>query len=137
MPSFGKKSLERLETCDPRLQEVLLEAIKHYDFSIVSGHRSLEEQATLYAQGRETPGPIVTWSKPGQSKHNQYPSPAVDVAPYPIDWNDERAFCMLAGFIMGVAASKGIKLRWGGDWNQNGKTDDERKTDFPHLELVP
>ena len=34
------------------------------------GGRSYEEQAALYAQGRSTPGPIVTHSPPGFSLHN-------------------------------------------------------------------
>ncbi|TXH19809.1 MAG: peptidase M15 [Hyphomicrobiaceae bacterium] len=33
-------------------------------------YRSDEEQAKLYAQGRTTPGKIVTNAKPGKSKHN-------------------------------------------------------------------
>jgi peptidoglycan L-alanyl-D-glutamate endopeptidase CwlK len=32
--------------------------------------RDLDEQARLYAQGRTTPGKIVTNAKPGQSAHN-------------------------------------------------------------------
>lgn len=32
--------------------------------------RPLEEQAKLYEQGRTTPGPIVTYAKPGESAHN-------------------------------------------------------------------
>lgn len=136
MSAFGPASRERLATCHSDLQRVLNEAIKHCDFSVTYGYRSYEEQAALYAQGRTTPGPIVTWSKPGESKHNISPSPAVDIAPYPIDWKDEAAFAHLAGVIRGIAMSMGIKIRWGGDWNQNGKTADERKTDFPHLELV-
>lgn len=37
---------------------------------ITCTHRSNEEQAKLYAQGRTAPGRIVTKAKPGQSKHN-------------------------------------------------------------------
>jgi len=33
-------------------------------------YRGREEQAALYAQGRTTPGKVVTNAKPGQSKHN-------------------------------------------------------------------
>ncbi len=33
-------------------------------------YRSPEEQARLYAQGRTTPGKIVTYAKPGESAHN-------------------------------------------------------------------
>ena len=37
---------------------------------VVSTLRSFAEQDTLYAQGRTTPGPIVTNAKAGQSNHN-------------------------------------------------------------------
>lgn len=33
-------------------------------------YRSAEEQERLYAQGRTTPGPIVTRARAGQSAHN-------------------------------------------------------------------
>lgn len=33
-------------------------------------YRSNDEQAKLYAQGRSAPGRIVTYAKPGKSKHN-------------------------------------------------------------------
>jgi hypothetical protein len=48
-----------------------------YRLRVTFGHRSLDEQAKLYAQGRTAPGPIVTNAKPGQSAHN-YGS-AIDV----------------------------------------------------------
>ena len=34
MPVFSKKSRERLETCDPRLVQVLELAIQRIDFSV-------------------------------------------------------------------------------------------------------
>lgn len=37
---------------------------------ITCTYRSNDEQAKLYAQGRTTPGAIVTNAKPGKSKHN-------------------------------------------------------------------
>src|SRR5690242_8742453 len=37
---------------------------------VTSSLRSIEEQAKIYAQGRTTPGPIVTQAKPGSSFHN-------------------------------------------------------------------
>src|SRR3989304_316651 len=43
-------------------------------------YRSPAEQAQLYAQGRTKPGKIVTYAKPGQSKHNVMPSNAFDIA---------------------------------------------------------
>lgn len=41
--------------------------------------RSLDEQAALYAQGRTSPGHIVTNAKPGSSAHNY--GLALDVVP--------------------------------------------------------
>lgn len=43
-------------------------------------YRSNEEQDRLYAQGRTSPGKIVTNAKAGQSKHNKKPSEAFDIA---------------------------------------------------------
>jgi peptidoglycan L-alanyl-D-glutamate endopeptidase CwlK len=133
MPIFGKTSRERLETCHPDIQEVLNEAIKHYDFVVVCGHRNKEEQDKAYAQGLSK----ARWP---DSKHNTFPSMAVDVAPYDaskraIDWNDRTAFARLAGFIQGLAAAKGIKLRYGGDWDGDGIMEEEKFRDLPHLEI--
>lgn len=41
-----------------------------YKVRIVHTLRTMEEQAKLYAQGRQLPGPQVTKAKPGQSPHN-------------------------------------------------------------------
>ncbi len=45
-------------------------AIRGVHYYWTSGYRAHEEQAKLYAQGRTTPGPIITNSKPGSSYHN-------------------------------------------------------------------
>jgi hypothetical protein len=49
-------------------------------WSVVNGQRSNVLQAADYAQGRTTPGPIITDAKPGQSPHNCAPSEAVDLS---------------------------------------------------------
>ena len=77
------------------------------------------------------------------SKHNPMPSMAVDVAPYPIDWEDEGRFYMFAGWVMCVAMRLFEEgqithtLRWGGDWNRNWYTTDQSFFDGVHFELVP
>lgn len=38
---------------------------------LICTFRSMDEQAVLYAQGRTTPGKIVTNAKPGKSYHNK------------------------------------------------------------------
>jgi peptidoglycan L-alanyl-D-glutamate endopeptidase CwlK len=49
-------------------------------FSLFAGFRTRERQAALYAQGRATSGPIVTYSRPGQSFHND--GMAADIVGY-------------------------------------------------------
>ena len=139
MPSFGQRSLERLATCDPDLQRLFADVVKRFDCSVISGHRTPDEQQELYAQGRTKPGRIITY-KDGVnslSKHNHYPSIAVDVVPYPIEWGNTERMCYFAGWVMQTAHSMGISLKWGGDWNRDTNTADERFVDLPHFELIP
>lgn len=137
MPKFGKQSLKRLEGVHPDLVRVLTEAIKYMDFSVTYGHRTTEEQQTLYAQGRTTRGPIVTKCDglDKRSAHQGLPSRAVDIAPWPIDWEDTQRFLYLAGHVMGIAAMMDIPLTWGGDFNKNYNLNDDRFDDLPHFEL--
>jgi peptidoglycan L-alanyl-D-glutamate endopeptidase CwlK len=128
MPSFGKTSNERKKECDYNLQIILDEAIKIVDFSILCGHRTEEEQNQALYEGRSK----LAFPK---SKHNNYPSFAVDIAPYPIDWEDTDRFYYLAGIIKGIAHSKGVKIRWGGDWDSDNDFKDNNFNDLPHFEL--
>jgi len=128
MPAFSKTSLDRLATCHPKLQAVLNEVIKYEDFVVLEGHRGQEAQDKAFREGKSK----LRWP---EGKHNTLPSQAVDVAPYPVDWNDSLAFASLAGYVQAVADSMGIAVRWGGDWNGNGKSKDERFLDLVHFEL--
>jgi len=129
MYKFGSRSKKHLVTLDERLQKVLNEVIKYVDCSIIEGHRSAERQDKLFEEGR-------TKVKYPNGRHNANPSRAVDVVPYPINWDDRERFHLFAGFVIGIAQSMGIKLRWGGDWNMNFEVDDNNFDDFPHFELI-
>ena len=128
MPKFGKKSRERLATCDTRLQEVFNEVIKYVDCSILEGHRDKERQNQLYIEGK-------TKVKYPNGRHNSIVSNAVDVTPYPVDWADRERQTLFAGFVIGIARSMGITLRWGGDWDMDFQVMDNRFDDFPHFEV--
>jgi len=128
MAKFGKKSRERLATCDKRLQDVFNEVIKTVDCSVLEGHRSEKRQNRLLKEGKTK----VAYPK---GRHNSLPSNAADVVPYPIDWKDRERFHLFAGFVIGVASRMGITLRWGGDWNMNFEVDDNKFDDFPHFEI--
>lgn len=129
MAAFGKKSKEQLETLHPDLQMVLNEAIKHVDFSILEGLRSPERQEELVRQGK---------SKTMNSKHladDSGASRAVDIIAYPIQWDNWNRNYMFVGYIRGIAASMGVSIRCGGDWDGDFDTKDQKFFDLPHIEL--
>ena len=128
MPKFGRKSRERLSTCESNLQKVFNEVIKHVDCSVLEGHRSKDRQNKLYEEEK-------TKVKYPDGRHNRQPSSAVDVTPYPVDWKNRERQTLFAGFVIGVASQMGINLRWGGDWDQDFQVVDNRFDDFPHFEL--
>lgn len=128
MPRFGKRSKERLSTCEKDLQMVFNEVIKYVDCSVLEGHRSKDRQNALYEDGK-------TKVRYPNGRHNASPSCAVDVTPYPVDWADRERQTLFAGFVLGVANQMGIELRWGGDWDQDFEVKDNRFDDFPHFEL--
>jgi peptidoglycan L-alanyl-D-glutamate endopeptidase CwlK len=138
---FGTTSTQRLETLDERLQKILKEAIKFYDFSILEGYRSRDKQDELFKKG-------FSKAKAGESKHNLKPSLAVDIQPYPIDvslaeevktlkGNKERAkFYFLAGIIFHIAHIQGVQLRWGGSWDGTYQFNQNSFDDLFHFEIV-
>jgi hypothetical protein len=129
MPKFGNSSATRLATCHPDLQKLFNEVIKNYDCTILQGHRSKEEQDEFFRTGRSK----VQYPN---SKHNSSPSMAVDVVPYPIDWNDWNRFYHFAGYVKGVADSLGIRIRSGIDWDGDNDFNDNTFNDAPHFELL-
>lgn len=140
MPSFSIVSQQRLETVHPLLKEICYDAIEIVDFVVICGHRNKVDQETAYRAGKSK----LQWPN---SKHNYLPSLAVDLAPYirevsgKIDWNDLVAFGRLMGVIQSVAYYKGIRLRFGLDWDGDFRTarlndPNESFFDAPHVELV-
>jgi len=128
LPKFGSRSKERLTTCDEILQKVFNEVIKYVDCSVLEGHRGEERQNRLFEEGKTK----VTYPN---GRHNSNPSNAVDVTPYPINWEDRERQTLFAGFVIGIARSMGITLRWGGDWDMDFEVMDNRFDDFPHFEI--
>ena len=105
MPKFGKVSTQNLSTCHGALQRLANEVIKYVDHSITCGHRGQAEQDKAVAAGNST----VKWPN---GKHNKTPSEAIDVAPYPINWDDAEAFTLVAGVYFGVAAMRESRSGW-------------------------
>ena len=122
-----------IKDCVPQLEEAWLKAsavfaARHAQLPkpiLTCTHRTEEEQAALYAQGRTTKGKVVTQLKSG-SKHNFFPSQAFDIAfvrkDRALDWSPQY-FKLFADIVKEVAPD----VKWGGDW--------KKFKDFPHFEI--
>jgi len=130
MPRFGKRSRKRLKGVDDNLVKVLEKVVKYFDITIIEGLRSKERQEQLLSEGK---------TKLKFGKHCE--GKAVDIAPYPIDWNARDDFHYLGGFVLGMAAAMGINIRWGGDWSGSSLDQEARTTkdnkfdDLVHFEI--
>lgn len=126
MPKFSKSSKERLATCHPDLQAVCNELIKYYDFSVLEGHRGEQAQNAAYRKG-------TSQVKYPHSAHNKTPSLAVDIAPYPIDWDNVSRFNeMIIRFdtVANMLRAEGVissEFVYGGKW--------AKLKDWPHIEV--
>ena len=131
---YSKISKSRLGEAHKDLQVVFKEVLKHFDHSIICGHRGEQEQDTAFESG-------FSKVKFPNSKHNQLPSMAVDAVPFPIDWNDTKRMIHFAGYVMATAKmfkEKGLithNFRWGGDWDRDTELKDNVFQDYPHFEL--
>lgn len=129
MPKFSNISQVRLNSCDERLVRLFNEVIKHFDCTIIEGHRGKEAQNKAYDEGKSQ----LRWPN---GKHNAMPSKAVDVAPYPINWHDRERIVLFAGFVLGVASQMGLTVRWGGDWDRDTEVKDNSFDDLVHFEIL-
>jgi len=138
--SLSARSLKNLEGVNPKLVAVVKRAIQitEQDFVVIEGVRTQARQDELWAQGRTKPGQIVTWTKDASSHgiHKDGYGRAVDICPYPVDWNDLKKFDAIADAMFAASAELDVPLRWGADWNMNGKPRERGESDSPHFELA-
>lgn len=122
---WSKTSLERLKTCDKRLQDManMMLARSDFDLTITCGYRGEKEQNDAFNKG-------VSKAKFGQSKHNTTPSQAIDIVPYPIpkNWDtNDRRWQEMALNAMWCAGKLGFEITWGGSF--------KKLCDKPHFEI--
>lgn len=134
MAAFGRRSENRLRTAHPMLQKLFRSVVKDYDCTVLEGFRAKRRQNLLFASKRSK----VQWPN---SRHNRYPSDAVDVAPYNpkvpggVDWENTKVFYHFAGFVEDRAINMGVPLVWGGDWDADRDLDDQAFMDLVHFQL--
>jgi len=137
---WGSRSLRRLGQCHDLLQLLFARVIRRddlpFDLTILCGHRGRAAQDAAYSSGASK----LRWPR---SKHNKWPSLAVDVSPWldtdddgdteaSWDWDDYHAFAPLVKSEWAKMAAEGlvptgVTLSWGGDWRSF--------KDGPHWEL--
>lgn len=148
---LSKRSLSRLAGVDDKLVAVVKRAIEisQVDFMVLEGVRSKEQCMINYGKGRTAAQCVakgvpaqyanpnaakVTWlNNPFASKH--VTGKAVDLVPYPVDWNDLKKFDLIAQAMLQAAKELGVTIRWGADWNANGKPRERGESDSPHFEI--
>lgn len=135
MIRYGKQSRGNIEELCSPLQTILHKyadiAPKDMDLTIIVGHRNEADQNRAYDSGASS-------KRFPNSEHNAVPSRAFDFIPCPFknkDWNDGYRFARIFGGLEMAATLCGFKLRWGGDFNQNGKSNDENFLDLGHVEF--
>lgn len=125
---LGQRSLDRLSGVNSSLVAVLKKACESmpFDITVLEGVRSYERQQELLKQGA---------TKVSVSRHMS--GNAIDIAPYPIDWNDTERFKIVAHHMFAAAKELGIVIRWGGNWSRKDETVKPTSSfvDMPHFEL--
>lgn len=126
---LGSSSQAKLAACHPELRRFVNTLVMGVDaghlaeddvldITVICGFRNEADQNKAFNEGKSE----KQWPN---SKHNQMPPLAVDIAPYPIDWSQKGLprFMALRRYALGVAQGMGIKIRvisW----------------DWPHYELA-
>ena len=154
MPSFSKRSTDNLKGVHPDLVRVLNRAIQTHDFTVIEGVRTRARMMENYGKGRTAAqciakGIPASYAKPGEAKVTWLNDPfasahaiqgdgfghAIDAVPVPCDWNNTKAFDAMAAAILAAAKAEGVSIRWGADWDKDGRARERGETDSPHFEL--
>ncbi|NBP02784.1 MAG: M15 family peptidase [Proteobacteria bacterium] len=135
LTQLDERSAKNVATLHSKVQQVfrnwilecqILAKAYGYEYKAISGNRTWEEQAKIYAQGRTAPGKIVTNAKPGYSNHNF--GIAVDMGVFKegkyLDGSKLSEAEMFHRKAAMIAEKYGIE--WGGSWKSF--------KDYPHFE---
>ena len=115
---LGTRSLQSLSGVHPDLVAVVKRAITitEQDFTVIEGIRNINRQRELVKKGAST-----TMNSRHITGH------AVDMVPWPVDWNDLERFEIMSEAMKAAAEELDIPIVWGGDWKSF--------YDAPHFEL--
>lgn len=120
MFKFSSRSKEKLKGVDEKLVDVIEISLMEspYDFGITEGLRTIEKQKEYVRTGK---------SQTMNSYHLN--GRAVDIVVYKdgkVTW-DLKYYKEIADIVKEIAAEKGLKITWGGDW--------KTLVDGPHFQI--
>ena len=115
---LGTRSLQNLSGVHPDMVAVVKKAIEitEVDFTVIEGIRNISRQRELLKAGKST-----TLNSRHITGH------AVDMVPWPVDWEDLERFEAMSEAMKTAAEELEIPIVWGGDWKSF--------YDAPHFEL--
>jgi peptidoglycan L-alanyl-D-glutamate endopeptidase CwlK len=115
---LGTRSLQSLSGVHPDMVAVVKRAIEitEQDFTVIEGIRNVNRQRSLLKAGKST-----TMNSRHITGH------AVDMVPWPVDWNDLERFEVVSEAMKAAAEELEVSIVWGGDWKSF--------YDGPHFEL--
>lgn len=125
---FDEISNKRIEKLHPKIRKEVGALLQNAEYVIddnlkirvVQGLRTIEEQNSLYAQGRTKPGVIVTNAKGGSSFHNY--GLAIDICflwkqgDSSYKYDEQKSWLIGPNFMKIVKVFKDAGYKWGGDW---------------------
>lgn len=123
--TWGKRSRQVYSTLNAPLQNMCTKVLlwSPYDFGLLSGHRTAEEQHQLFLDGASQRDGLTRLST-----HQSWPSRAVDFRPSIIsrcsDQETHLILSLFAGMFFAAAYTEDTEITWGGDWNGNGRLND-------------
>ena len=103
--------------------------LQQFNCCFFEGHWKKQEQDKYYFMGLSQ----LMWPN---SRHNKFPSEAMHLMPWPIDWQDLPRIRFFAGIVVGTGGVLGVTLRWGGDWDMDTELKDNTFNDLAHYELI-
>jgi len=155
--TLGATSRARLVGVHPDLVRVIERAIQTtpVDFKVIEGVRSDDQAWINWGKGRSAEACVaakvparyaqpsiakVTWLRdPLATKHRRQADGfghAVDLLPAPYDWKAPGPFDSVARAVLEAAGELGVGLRWGADWDRDGRPRERGESDSPHFELI-
>lgn len=139
MYRFSKSSRKNLDEAHQDFTILFEKVLKERDCKVIEGERGKELQNALYDAGKsDLRHPNSKHNKKfGENKVN-----AVDVVPWPVDWNDKEIFYHFVGYVKGIAdelyreGKISAKIRCGADWDGDFSFKDQTLHDLPHYERI-